>query len=58
MKNPRSSEDFFNRPCSYPPLDRKSGSYEWWTKIFHDKVLTMALLDRITYNTVILNMND
>ncbi|ACR78786.1 MULTISPECIES: IS21-like element ISKol1 family helper ATPase IstB [Kosmotoga] len=28
-----------------------------WIKIFHDKALTMALLDRITHNAVILNMS-
>ncbi|ACR79752.1 IS21-like element ISKol1 family helper ATPase IstB [Kosmotoga olearia] len=28
-----------------------------WIKIFHDKALTMALLDRITHNTLILNMS-
>ena len=28
-----------------------------WIKIFHDKALTMALLDRITHNALILNMS-
>ena len=28
-----------------------------WIKIFHDKALTMALLDRLTYNAIVLNMN-
>jgi len=28
-----------------------------WIKIFQDKVLTMALLDRLTHNAIILNMN-
>ena len=28
-----------------------------WIKIFHDKALTMALLDRITHNAIVLNMN-
>jgi len=28
-----------------------------WIKIFHDKTLTMALLDRITHNALILNMS-
>lgn len=28
-----------------------------WIKTFHDTALTMALLDRITHNAIILNMN-
>jgi DNA replication protein DnaC len=28
-----------------------------WIKIFQDKALTMALLDRLTHNAIILNMN-
>jgi len=28
-----------------------------WIKTFHDAALTMALLDRITHNAIILNMN-
>ena len=28
-----------------------------WIKIFKDKALTMALLDRITHNAIILDMN-
>ncbi len=32
-------------------------AFSEWIKIFHDKALTMALLDRITHNAIILNMN-
>jgi DNA replication protein DnaC len=28
-----------------------------WVKVFHDKTLTAAILDRITHNAMILNMN-
>jgi DNA replication protein DnaC len=28
-----------------------------WVKVFHDKILTAAILDRITHNAMILNMN-
>jgi len=28
-----------------------------WVKLFHDKALTAALLDRITHKALILNMN-
>ena len=28
-----------------------------WVKIFHDKTLTAAILDRITHRALILNMN-
>ncbi|MBN1235975.1 MAG: ATP-binding protein, partial [Methanotrichaceae archaeon] len=28
-----------------------------WVKVFHDRTLTAAILDRITHHALILNMN-
>ena len=28
-----------------------------WVKVFHDRTLTAAILDRITHHAMILNMN-
>ena len=52
---PVNFEKFGNRAnfhdVQQPKRQREHG------KIFHDKALTMALLDRITHNAIILNMN-
>ncbi|KUK70033.1 MAG: IstB domain protein ATP-binding protein, partial [Methanomicrobiales archaeon 53_19] len=32
-------------------------SFSEWVKVFHDPALTGAILDRITQNAIILNMN-